>query len=130
MEQGVAIAVLCIAVGGIGAQWVAWRLRLPAIVLLFVAGLLVGPGFQIMTPTKSFGPTLRPVVGLAAAIIVFEGGLALNFRELRAAGEGVLRLTALALPLSWGLGSLAAHWLAGMAWGPAARQRCSARSPS
>ena len=119
MGQGVAIAVLCIAVGGIAAQWVAWRLRLPAIVLLFMTGLLVGPVFQILTPTQSFGPALRPVVGLAVAIIVFEGGLALNFKELRAAGEGVLRLTALALPLSWGLGTLAAHWLAGMAWGPA-----------
>ena len=116
MEQGVAVAVLCIAVGGILAQWLAWRLRLPAIVLLFAAGLLIGPGLQLLTPSHSF-PALRPVVGLAVAIIVFEGGLALDFRELRAAGEGVLRLTALALPLSWLLGTVMAHLLAGMAWG-------------
>ena len=116
MEQGVAVAVLCIAVGGILAQWLAWRLRLPAIVLLFAAGLLIGPGLQLLTPSHSF-PALRPVVGLAVAIIVFEGGLALDFRELRAAGEGVLRLTALALPLSWLLGTVMAHLLASMAWG-------------
>ena len=116
MQQGVAVAVLCIAVGGILAQWVAWRLRLPAIVLLFAAGLLMGPGLQLLTPSHSF-PALRAVVGLAVAIIVFEGGLALDFRELRAAGEGVLRLTALALPLSWLLGAMMAHWLAGMGWG-------------
>jgi NhaP-type Na+/H+ or K+/H+ antiporter len=119
MEPGVAIAVLCIVVGGIAAQWLAWRLKLPAIVLLFGAGLLAGPVFQLITPTRSFGPSLHPMVGLAVAIIVFEGGLALDFRELRAAGEGVLRLTIFALPLSWGLGTLAAHALAGMAWGPA-----------
>ena len=119
MEQGVAVAVLCIAVGGVAAQWLAWRLRLPAIVLLFAAGLVVGPGLQLLTPSHSFGPSLRPIVQLAVAIIVFEGGLALDFRELRAAGEGVLRLTALALPLSWLLATLAAHWLAAMAWGPA-----------
>ena len=118
MEQGVAVAVICIAVGGIAAQWLAWRLKLPAIVLLFAAGLVMGPGLQVLTPSHSF-PALRPVVGLAVAIIVFEGGLALDFRELRAAGEGVLRLTALALPICWGLGALAAHWVAGMAWGPA-----------
>ncbi len=120
VERGVAIAVLCVVVGGIAAQWVAWRLRLPAIVLLFAVGLLVGPAFQLIAPTQSFGPGLHPIVGLAVAIIVFEGGLALDFRELRAAGEGVLRLTIFALPLSWGLGTLAAHALARMSWGPAA----------
>ena len=117
MEQGVAVAVLCIAVGGMAAQWIAWRLRLPAIVLLFAVGLTVGPGLQLLAPTQSFGPSLRPVIGLAVAIIVFEGGLGLDFRELRAAGEGVLRLTALALPLSWVFGAVAAHFLAHMAWG-------------
>lgn len=120
MELGIAIGVLCIAVGGVAAQWIAWRLRLPAIVLLFGVGLLVGPGLGILTPSRTVGPALQPIVGLAVAIIVFEGGLALNFRELRAAGEGVLRLTAVALPISAVLGTLAAHLIAGMGWGPAA----------
>jgi NhaP-type Na+/H+ or K+/H+ antiporter len=119
MEYNVAIGVLCIAVGGIAAQWVAWRLRLPAIVLLFAAGLLAGPVLGLLTPSHSFGPVLRPVVGLVVAIIVFEGGLALEIRELRAAGEGVLRLTAIALPISALLGTAAAHFVAGMGWGPA-----------
>jgi NhaP-type Na+/H+ or K+/H+ antiporter len=116
----VAIAVLCIAVAGIGAQWVAWRLRLPAIVLLFAFGLLIGPGLGILHPAKEFGDAMRPLVGLAVAIVVFEGGLGLDFRELRAAGEGVFRLTALALPISFVLATVAAHVAAGMDWGPAA----------
>jgi NhaP-type Na+/H+ or K+/H+ antiporter len=56
---------------------------------------------------------------LAVAIVVFEGGLALDFRELRASGEGVLRLTAFALPINFVLGTLAAHLIGGMMWGPA-----------
>ena len=28
---------------GVGAQWLAWRLRMPAIVLMLLAGLAVGP---------------------------------------------------------------------------------------
>ena len=119
MTHTAAIAVLCIAVAGVGAQWLAWRLRLPAIVLLFAVGLLVGPGLQILTPAATFGPALRPLVGLAVAIVVFEGGLALDFRELRAAGEGVLRLTTFALPISFVLASIAAHFAAGMTWGVA-----------
>ena len=117
MAYPVAIAVFCIVVAGVGAQWLAWRLRLPAIVLLFAVGLIVGPGLEILRPAVTFGAGLQPMVGLAVAIVVFEGGLALDFRELRAAGEGVFRLTMVALPISFVLASLAAHLVAGMAWG-------------
>ncbi len=119
MSPAVATAVLCIAVAGVGAQWVAWRFKLPAIVLLFATGLVVGPGLQILQPATDFGPGLRPIVGLAVAIVVFEGGLALDFRELRAAGEGVWRLTAVALPISFVLASFAATLVGGMGWRPA-----------
>jgi NhaP-type Na+/H+ or K+/H+ antiporter len=119
MEHVVAVAVLCVAVGGIAAQWLAWKLRLPAIVFLFAAGLLVGPGLRILAPSKALGPALQPLIGLAVAIVVFEGGLALNFRDLRVASEGVLRLTIIALPLSWAMGALAAHLVGEMSWGPA-----------
>ncbi len=119
MASSIAIGVLCIAVAGIAAQWLAWRFSLPAIVLLFGVGLVVGPGLQILRPEQDFGSALRPLVGLAVAIVVFEGGLALNLRELRAAGEGVLRLTALALPISFALSSGAACLLGGMGWGAA-----------
>lgn len=119
METATATAVLCIAIGGIAAQWLAWKLRLPAIVLLFLTGLAVGPGLQLMHPSSALGAPLRAMIGLAVAIVVFEGGLALDFRELRAAGEGVLRLTAIALPINWILGTLAAHFATGMGWSAA-----------
>ena len=119
MSPSVAIAVLCMAVAGVGAQWIAWRLKLPAIVLLFAVGLIVGPGLRVFEPSVAFGPALQPIVGLAVAIVVFEGGLALDVRELRAAGEGVLRLTMVALPISFVLAALAARLCAGMAWGAA-----------
>ena len=117
MDTNVAVSVLCIAVAGVAAQWLAWRMRLPAIVLLFAVGLTVGPALEILQPVRDFGGALRPLIGLAVAVVVFEGGLALNFRELRAAGEGVLRLTALALPISFVLASAAAYLLTGMPLG-------------
>ena len=119
MEQAVAVGVLCVAVVGVAAQWVAWRLKLPAIVLLFAAGLLAGPVLGLMHPSEALKGNLLPLVGLAVAIVVFEGGLALDVRELRAAGEGVLRLTVIALPISFVLGTVAANLLTGMGWGPA-----------
>ena len=119
MEHGVVTAVLCVVGGGIAAQVLAARLRIPAIVLLLALGFLVGPVLGLLHPTQDFGPNLRPLIGLAVAIVVFEGGLALDFRELRASGEGVLRLTAFALPINFVLGTLAAHVIGGMMWGPA-----------
>ncbi|SFE91053.1 sodium:proton antiporter [Methylobacterium sp. yr596] len=120
MEQGVATAVLCIVAGGVAAQVLAARLRVPAIVLLLGLGFVVGPVLGLLHPSEAFGPNLRPLIGLAVAIVVFEGGLALDFRELRAGGEGVLRLTAIALPINFVLGTLAAHLIGGMLWGPSA----------
>jgi NhaP-type Na+/H+ or K+/H+ antiporter len=119
MEHDLATAVLCVVGGGIAAQVLAARLRIPAIVLLLALGFLVGPVLGLVHPTLDFGPNLRPLIGLAVAIVVFEGGLALDFRELRASGEGVLRLTAFALPINFVLGTLAAHLIGGMMWGPA-----------
>ena len=119
METGVAAAVLCIAGAGVASQWLAWRFRLPAIVLLFGFGLVAGPGLQLIHPSAVAGSALKPLVSLAVAIVVFEGGLSLNFRDLKAAGEGILRLTAIALPINWILAALASHWIAGLAWGVA-----------
>ncbi|MGH7048248.1 MAG: cation:proton antiporter [Stellaceae bacterium] len=117
--MGVAVGVLCIALGGVAAQWISWRFRMPAIVLLFATGLFFGPGLQILDPGRQFGPGLRPIVDLAVAIVVFEGGLTLDIRELRAAGGGVLRLTTLAAAVTWLLGTVAAHAITGMSWAAA-----------
>lgn len=120
MEISVATAVLSIVAGGVAAQCLAARTHVPGIVLLLLCGFLVGPVLHILQPTADFGPGLHAIVGLAVAIIVFEGGLALDFRELRAAGGGVVRLTAIALPINFALGTLAAHFIGRMDWGPAA----------
>jgi len=90
-----------IGVLGIGSQWLAWRWRLPAIVLMLAAGLLAGPGLQLINPSEAFGDLFTPVISVAVAVILFEGGLTLNFRELRETGEGVRRLFFSGAPLAW-----------------------------
>jgi len=104
---------------GIAAQWLAWRFRLPAIVLLSAAGLLAGPVFGVINPREDFGDLLRPVIGLAVAVILFEGGLTLNFSEIKDTSKAVRRLVFTGAPIAWGLGALTAHFVAGLGW-PAA----------
>lgn len=116
MTEGLVFKVALIGVLGIGSQWLAWRFNLPAIVLMSIAGLLAGPVFGVLSPADDFGPFLQPVIALAVGVILFEGGLTLNFRELRGVGRGVRQLVLIGAPLAWVLNALAAHYVAGLAW--------------
>lgn len=101
---------------GVGSQWLAWRLRLPAIVLMLVAGVIAGPVTGLLVPSRDFGVLLQPMIALAVAIILFEGGLTLNFSRLRDAAKGVQRLVFLGAPLGWLASALALHYVAGLGW--------------
>lgn len=101
---------------GIGAQWLGWRLQMPAIVLLGLSGLLIGPVFGLIRPSADLGTAYQPVIKLAVAAILFEGGLTLRFADLRKAATGIHRLITIAPLLSLGLGAGAAHWIAGLSW--------------
>ena len=116
MEDRILLLVVGVAVAGVFGQWLGWRLKLPAIIPLLVIGAIAGPVAGIVKPSVALGEVMRPAIGMAVAIIVFEGGLNLNLRELRSAGSGVLRLVAVALPLNWIFGTLAARFVAGMSW--------------
>ncbi|MDA3889545.1 MAG: sodium:proton antiporter, partial [Allgaiera sp.] len=45
---------------GVGAQWLAWRLHMPAIVLMLAAGVLVGPVAGLFDPAHVFGDLMGP----------------------------------------------------------------------
>ena len=80
---------------GMAAQWIAWRTQIPSIILLLLSGLLLGPGLDLVQPDELLGEALFPLVSLAVALILFEGGLDLPPRELRATGTVVRRLISL-----------------------------------
>ena len=126
--------IALIGVLGIGAQWLAWRLQRPAIVLMAIAGLLFGPligwllsfniplsittGLELfhLDPIKDFGDLYRPMIGLAVAIILFEGGMTLRFKDLGDASHAVIRMVIVAGPIAWLLGTFAAHYIVGLPW--------------
>ncbi len=110
-----AALLLTILFAGLASQWFAWRVRLPAIVVLIAAGLAFGPVtglIKLDLPPHD----LSELIGLGVAIILFEGGMDLKLEDLRRAGKGIGRLTLLGPPLAWLLGSFAAHHIAGLSW--------------
>ena len=101
---GIGLAILA-------CQWLAWRLRLPAILFLLWAGMLLGPATGMLDPDALFGALLFPLVSIAVAIILFEGSLGLRFSELRGLGRVVRNLVTVGAVLTWLLMALAAAWL-------------------
>ncbi|MGN6374515.1 MAG: cation:proton antiporter [Sphingomonas sp.] len=116
MEDAILLLIAGVAVIGVFGQWLGWRLRIPAIIPLLLIGALLGPIGGLIKPSAMLGEAMKPAIGMTVAIIVFEGGLNLNLRELRSAGAGVLRLVAIALPLNWLLGTLAGHYVGHLSW--------------
>lgn len=43
MVESLLLSIVIIITLGIASQWTAWRFQLPAIVVMAVAGLLIGP---------------------------------------------------------------------------------------
>lgn len=99
---------------GILSQWIAWRFRMPAIVVMSVVGLAVGPFLGMINPEESMGDLFSPVISFAVAIILFEGSLNLDFKEIRGFNKPVLRITTIGAFIAWIAGSLAAHYIAGL----------------
>ena len=115
---------------GIIAQWVAWRLKLPAILPLILIGLIVGPlstlytqdGSKLIEPIWNGEKGLFPgeglyyFVSLAISIILFEGGLTLKRSEIRNTGPVITKLITLGSLVTFFVGALAAHFIFDLSW--------------
>jgi NhaP-type Na+/H+ or K+/H+ antiporter len=102
--------VLIIFLGTI-AQWVAWRIKIPSILLLLALGVLFGPVLGIINPEQIFAHLLMPLVAFSLAIILFEGGLNLRFSELKKSGSVIFNLIIVSTMVSWLLNTMAALWI-------------------
>ena len=114
--EGIALSVAGIGVVGLACQWLAWRLRLPAILFLLLAGIIVGPVAGVLNPQELLGDLLFPLISLAVAVILFEGSLTLNFKEIRGVGHTVWLIVTVGALISWVLTSAATHYLIGLDW--------------
>jgi len=100
-----------IIVIGIAAQWLAWRIAIPSILILLLFGFIAGPITGFINPDKLLGEALFPIVSISVAIILFEGGLSLKFKDLRKTGNVVLNLISVGAIVTWVLSSFAAYFI-------------------
>jgi NhaP-type Na+/H+ or K+/H+ antiporter len=114
LEGHLLYTLAAILVLGVGAQWLAWRLRLPSILPLLTLGILAGPVSGLLDPDRMFGPILFPLVSIGVALVLFEGGMTLRFRDLRGHGSSVTNLVSWGALLNWLLIAAGCHYLAGL----------------
>ncbi len=117
---------------GILAQWLAWRVRVPAILPLILIGLLVGPLSTLWTGdqqkllepiyNETTGKGLFPgeylfyFVSLAIGIILFEGGLTMKRREIAGVGPVIVKLITVGSLVTFIGAGLATHFIIGLSW--------------
>ncbi len=116
MTMDLAVVLAGVLMVGFLAQWLAWRVKLPAILFLLLIGIALGPVSGLLNPDQLLGDLLFPSVSLAVALILFEGSLTLRFAELPGIGRAVRGLVSYGAVSALLLLALAAHYVAGVDW--------------
>lgn len=109
-----ALMLAVIGLVSLGSQWLAWNIAKPAILILLLAGLILGPGLGILNPDDLFGDLLFPLISLSVAVILFEGALTLKFEEIKDNPQVVRRLISSAMLLDWAIIGVAAWFFLGL----------------
>lgn len=110
------LALVTVGLLSIGCQYLAYRIRLPAILPLLVIGILVGPVFGVLNADQLFGDLLFPVVSLSVAIILFEGALTLKYQDIAGHGNMVRNLCSVGVLVTWVIATVVAHYALEVTW--------------
>ena len=116
MQTDTALAIALVVLAGTACQWLAWRVRLPAILFLLLTGLLAGPVTGWLDSNQLFGPLLFPFISLSVAIILFEGSLSLRLYQIVGLRRVVRNLVSLGVMTTWLITTLATRWALGFSW--------------
>ena len=102
--------------GGLLAQLLAHRVRIPAILPLLAVGVLLGPSVLGIVQPAVLGDGLPVIVKLAVAVILFDGALNLRLGDLRHAIAEVRNLVTIGVVVTWAGAILAARYIAELSW--------------
>lgn len=109
------ISLSGIVVLGIFSEWLAWRVGVPSIMPLLLCGILFGPILGLIQPDALLGnDIIRAIVSFSAAIILYDGGLSLRFRELTLHGPVVRKLLSVGIVANWIIVTLAGVYILGL----------------
>jgi NhaP-type Na+/H+ or K+/H+ antiporter len=101
----------------VACQIIASTLRIPAIILLLPVGFAAGALIPAMNPNKLFGDSFPPLVSIAVAIVLFDGGLDLVREEIAKEDHHVVRLLrSIGIAITWACAGLLSGLLLGLSF--------------
>lgn len=116
MPFDITLLIVLTVIAGIGAQVLADYLKIPGIVFLLLFGILLGPdGFGLLHPSL-LGDGLEVIVSLSVALILFEGGLNLELKELDKVSGSLRNLVTIGTLVTLIGGGIAAHAFSEFPW--------------
>jgi cell volume regulation protein A len=95
---------------GFLADYLFRRTRFPDILILIVLGFLIGPVFNIVSPSE-IAPASQVIASLALVVILFNGGLDLEFAKVLSYAPRALVLVLVGIGLSMALTTAFAYYL-------------------
>lgn len=102
MELSALHSITLVITIGIIAQVVAARYKTPSIIVLLLCGFLCGPVWlDVINPDDLLGKLLFPMVSISVAIILFEGGLSLKFKEIPGVRAVIFKLISIGALVTW-----------------------------
>ena len=112
----ITLQIVITVLAGISAQVLAAYLKLPSIILLLIFGIALGSdGLGWLSP-QSLGVGLEVIVSLCVALILFEGGLSLELKEIGKVSGSLRNLITIGTFITLIGGGVAAHWLGEFPW--------------
>ncbi len=112
----ITLQIVLAVLAGITAQVVAEYLRLPSIIFLLSLGVGLGPDVLGVIEPKVLGSGLEVIVSLCVALILFEGGLNLELKELGQVSGSLRNLITIGTFITLLGGGMAAHWFGEFPW--------------
>lgn len=116
MHNDLLVGLAIVITLSISAQWLAWRTKLPSILLLLTFGIIAGSFAHVVDTDELMGDLLFPVVSLSVAIILFEGGLTLRLDDLPEIGSVIRNLITVGVGITWLISTLAARLFLDLDW--------------
>lgn len=104
-------SLVAVMIIGIFAHMLGRIVKIPSIVFLLAAGIILGPEVTGLIEPGRFGSGIELLVGLTVAIIVFEGGLDIDIRQLRKMQRSILNLVTVGVIITVILTAVAAYLL-------------------
>lgn len=112
----ITIQIVLTVLAGISAQVIGEYLKVPSIIFLLLFGIGLGPdGIGLVHP-QDLGIGLEVLVSLCVALILFEGGLSLELKELDKVSNSLRNLVTAGVFITLLGGGMAAHWLGEFPW--------------